>query len=255
MPEDPSITRERLLDLRRATRTLSDSLENELKGYLQSLAPLGRPKRLLGDLIAGESTESYPEAEKAFQELQELYREVCQRPFRLHAVLSKPIPAIRVRLEIHPWEEAWSSPDGTRRLIVESPFAWILGYPGACSLRSLRGMLAGEDARNEEEIQQFVLNCCILHLLLERTPGFAKLLTGLRFNLETRHAPDLGSLPIPVIASVIPSVRPAADVMLEAAAMAGLGRFEEVVDPNAASTLVDPLRARLERALGGDGAQ
>ena len=65
MAEDPSITLERLLKLRRATRALSDFLEGELRSHLDTIAPLLRPKRLLGNLIAGESTESYHDSDRA----------------------------------------------------------------------------------------------------------------------------------------------------------------------------------------------
>lgn len=249
MREDSSITLERLLKLRRATRAVSDQLERELRGYLETLAPLLRPKRLLGDFIAGESTESYPEAEKTFGELQELYRSVAERPFRLRPSLQRPVPAIRVRLEIQPWEEPWQPDDGGRGLRVVSPLAWTLSYPGACSVGSLRRMLAGEEPRNEGEIQQFVLNGCILHLLLERSPGVLRLVRGLRYELETRRAPDLGDLPVPVIQSVVPSARPPAPVMREAADLAGLEQFEAVIDPEASRSLEDPLRALLEKQL------
>jgi len=247
MTEDAGITLDRLRDLRRVTRAVSDELDRELKGYLETLSQVVRPKRLLGDLIGGESTENYPDSEKAFNELLELYRRVSERPFRLRPVLPKPIPAIRVRLEIYPWEEIWHPPDGGRGLAVVAPFAWTLTYPGACSLRDLRRMLAGEEARDDVKIQQFVLNGCILHLLIERTPGFAAILGGLRYVVETRHAPDLGEVPIPVVRSLIGSVRPAPQVMVDAAAYAGQDQFEEVVAPNALESLVDPLRARLQK--------
>lgn len=254
MGEERDISLERLLKLRRATRALADDLEQELRGYLETLAPLVRPKRLLGDLIAGASTESYPDAEKAFAQLQELFGKVAERPFRLRPHLDRPVPAIRVRLEIHPWEELWDAPQGGRRLRVVSPLTWTLSYPGGCSLGSLRRMLAGEEPRNDEEIRQFVLNGCILHLLLERSPGFGRLLRGLRFELDVQRPADLGEVPVPVLRSVLPSVRPPPQVMLDAAEMAGLSQFEEVIDPDAAQHLEDPLRSRLEARLGEHGA-
>jgi hypothetical protein len=250
MAEDSEITLERLRELRRVTRSVSDELEKELRGFLETLAPIVRPKRLLGDLVVGESTESYPDAEKAFAELQEHFRSVSERPFRVRPFLPKPVPAIRVRLEIYPWEELWQPPEGGRRLAVISPFAWTLTYPGACSLRDLRRMLAGEEARDENKIQQFVLNGCILQMLIERTPGLASILAGLRYALEVRRAPDLGAVPIPIVRSVLGSVRPAPRVMVDAAAYAGQDLFEEVIDPRALEGLVDPLRAKLEKHLG-----
>jgi hypothetical protein len=251
MAEDSAITLDRLRDLRRVTRGVSDDLYKELSGYLDTLASIVRPKRLLGDLISGESTETYPDSEKAFSELQDLYKKVVERPpLRLRPTLSKPVPAIKVRLEIYPWEEIWEPAGGGRGLAVVSPFAWTLTYPGACSLRDLRRMLTGEEAKDEAKIQQFALNGCILHLLIERTPGFSQILGGLRYVVETRRAADLGDVPIPVVRSVIGSVRPAAQVMVDAAAYAGQDLFEEVIEPSALDSLVDPLRARLQKNMG-----
>ena len=250
MAEDAGITLDQLRELRRVTRGVSDDLDKELRGYLETLAPIVRPKRLLGDLISGESNEDYPDSEKAFTELEDLYRKVSERPFRLRPSLPKPIPAIRVRLEIYPWEEIWEPREGGRGLAVVAPFAWTLTYPGACSLRDLRRMLAGEEARDDVKIQQFVLNGCILHLLLERTPGFVGILGGLRYVVETRRARDLGAVPIPIVRSVIGSARPAAQVMVDAAAYAGQDLFEEVIEPRALDSLEDPLRARLQKHMG-----
>ncbi len=250
MAEDPSITLDRLLKLRRATRALADFLEAELRGHLDTLAPLLRPKRLLGDTIAGESTESTHESAQAFRELSELYHRVRERPFKLRPnLLTSPLAAIRVKVELSRWETAWTAPDGRKRLWVASPLTWVLSYPGACRADSLGRMLAGEEPRNEAEIHQFIVNAGILHLLLERTPGLAKLFAGLRFVLESRRVPELGDLPLPTVRSVIPSVRPSAQVMIDAAELAGLGTFEEVIDPAAASALEDPLRTRVERVL------
>ncbi len=249
MAEDPSITLDRLLKLRRVTRALADQLEAELRVYLDTLAPLLRPKRLLGDFIAGESTETHPDAAKAFGELQSLWPTVAERPFRLRPVLQKPLPAVRVRLELLPFEEAWASSDGARRLRVVSPLIWVLGFPGGCKPGALRRMLAGEEPRNEAEIQGFVLHAFILHLLLERNPGIVRLFAALGFPLETRRLPEFGALPIPVVRSVMPCTRPSASVMLDAAELAGLATFEEVIDVAGARAIQDPLRRRLEELL------
>jgi hypothetical protein len=254
MSEDPRITLDRLLKLRRATRALAESLEAELRGHLDTLAPLLRPKRLLGNWIAGESTESHHDSERAFQELQALFNQVCERPFRLRSHLSSPIPAIRVKIELYRWEEAWTAPGGAKKLWVSSPLTWVLGYPGACRFDSLSRMLAGDEPRNEGEIHQFVLNTCILHLVLERTPGVAKLLTDLRYQLEVRRMPQFGALPLVVVRSAIPSVRPSPAVMIDAAELAGPGTFEEVIDSDAALALEDPLRMRAEKLLTEHGA-
>jgi len=251
MAEDSSITREQLITLRRVTTGVSDDLEKELAGYLETLAQVVRPKRLLGNLISGESSEVPLDSEKCFNELQDLYKKVVEpRPLRLRPTLNKPLANINVRLEIYPWEEVWEPPDGGRKLAVVSPFAWTVTYPGACSLRELRRMLAGDEARDDAKIQQFALNACILHMLIERTPGFTKIMSGLRYVVETRHARDLGDVAIPVIRSVLQSVRPAPQLMMDAAAMVGGDSFEEVIEPGALDSLEDPLRTRLKKYSG-----
>ena len=253
MAEDPGITLERLAQLRKPTSQIATALERELRTHLDALASLLRPKSLLGDFISGASAESRPGAEKAFKALSELYDRVAPRPFRLSPGLSKPIPAIRVQLDLHPLEEEVVSSGGGQQITVVSPFAWVLSYPGACSLGSLRKMLKGQKTRDEVEIQQFALNSCILHLLLERSPKLVALLTALRFGLETTSLSGLGELPVPVIRSVVPSTRPPAQVMLDAANLAGLSSFSEVIDVTATRGLEDPLKARLEAALAEHG--
>lgn len=248
MSEDASITLERLLELRRVTSALASDLEAELRGHLETLAPLLRPKLLLGDFVAGQSAESRPDAQAAFQALTATWSRVAPKPFRLLSRLDSPIPAIRVRLELHPLEDMLEVAPG-KRLAIVSPFAWVLTYPGACSPRSLRRMLAGEEARNEDEIRQFVLHGCILQALVERSPGLVALFGALRYRLETRRLDGFGELPVAVIASELPSTRPSARVMLDAADLAGQSSFREVIDVPRAQALADPLRARIDAAL------
>lgn len=247
--EPASIGLERLLELRRATSAVASALEAELRGHLETLAPLLRPKLLLGDFIAGASVESRPDAEAAFRDLSALYAKVASKPFRLPTRLDRPLPAIRVRLDLHPVEEIVHAGAAGRRLVVVSPFAWVATYPGACTLGALRRMLVGEDARNDEEIRGFVLGSCILHLLVERSPTLVGLFEALRFSLGTRTLPELGDLPVPILRSAVPSMRPDPRVMLDAADLAGQSTFSEVIDVERALALDDPLRARLTAAL------
>ncbi len=248
MSEDASITLERLLELRRVTSALASELEAELRGHLETLAPLLRPKVLLGDFIAGQSAESRPDAQAAFQALGDTWARVAPKPFRLLQRLDSPIPAIRVRLELHTLEDVVDVAPG-KRLAIASPFTWVLTYPGACSPRSLRRMLAGDEVRNEDEIRQFVLHGCILAALIERSPGLVSLLGALRFRLEARKLDGFGELPIAVVSSEIPSTRPSSRVMLDAADLAGQSSFREVIDVPLARELADPLRARIDAAL------
>src|SRR5579872_5501327 len=48
---------QRLLSLRKLTRAIADLLRAELKDYLSALAPLFRPRNVLGDYVQGASKE------------------------------------------------------------------------------------------------------------------------------------------------------------------------------------------------------
>ena len=251
MSEDAGITLEELLRLRRATQVVADATRAELQGHLDTLAPLLRPKLLLGDFIAGESSEARPQAEAGYRELCERFASVAQRPFRQSPNLPKPLPAIRVRLELHPLEEPVSV--AGKSLTVVYPFAWAFTYPGACSLGELRAMLSGAEERKDDEIRQFLLHCCILSMQLERAPKAVELLGALRYQLGTETLVGLGELRVPVVRSAILSTRPGAQVMADAADMAGQSTFSEVIALERARALEDPLQRRLEEALAAQG--
>ena len=241
------ITLQQLPGLRRVTRGLADFLEPQLRSQVGFLAPLLRPKRLLGTRIEGPTVEKYTWEEQALDELMAGYQKVYG-PLGLHPKLPSPIPAIRARLELSPWEETWTPPSGAP-VRVTSPLCWVVAYPGGCTLGALREMLAGGRVRDPEQIQRTALNHCILALLLARTPEFAQLMGALRYAVDIRQISECPDLPIPVIRSLIPSVRPPAGVMQDAVELAGLQAFEEVVDPGCLATIQDPLRETLEGLL------
>jgi len=253
MTENAEITLQALPGLRRVTRGVAEYLEPRLRGHLDFLAPLLRPKRLLGRLIEGPGAESPGGEEAAFAAVEAAYGEIY-KPLRLHPSVPKPLPSIRPRLALHSWEEVWSAPEGGRRITVVSPLCWSLSYQGDCDPPRLREMLAGEHKRDDEEIRSFALANAILALVLERTPAFAELMTALRFRVEALPLPGCSAMRVPVIRSAVESVRPPGPVMLDAADLAGLSSFEEVIDPQAATRLRDPLRARLDELQAQSGS-
>ena len=81
-----------LLVLRKLTRAIADTARTQMLEYLTVLAPLLRPKVVLGDFIHGSSKESAPRADKAFKDLQALYASVATaRPFHLAPDLTPPL--------------------------------------------------------------------------------------------------------------------------------------------------------------------
>ena len=81
-----------LLVLRKLTRAIADIVRAQLTDYLSTLAPLLRPKMVLGEYIEGGPKESTRRADKAFKELQALYQTVAtSKPFHLQPELVPPL--------------------------------------------------------------------------------------------------------------------------------------------------------------------
>src|SRR5208282_2062983 len=70
---------EQLAVARKSTQAVSDFLEKQLLGYLDTLRSLLMPERLLGKLAG--SKFDVPGADKALIELQEGYRRLPGKPF------------------------------------------------------------------------------------------------------------------------------------------------------------------------------
>jgi len=252
MAENAEITLQALPALRRVTRGVAEHLEPQLRSCLDFVAPLLRPKRVLGRLVEGPGADTPGGEEAAWSAVEAAYGAVY-KPLGLHPSVPKPLPAIPTRLVIRPWEETWSAPEGGRKISVVSPLCWSLGYQVECTPSQLRERVAGERKSDDAEVRASVLANAALSLVLERTPAFAELLGALRFRLESRPLPGCSAVLLPVIRSEVDSVRPPGPVMVDAADLAGLSSFEEVVDPSAAARLRDPLRALLDELLSASG--
>jgi len=74
---DERCSTQRMLVLRRLTRAITDLLHGQLREYLSALAPLLRPRSILGDYAQGGTREGLRGSEKALQELQSTYKTVA----------------------------------------------------------------------------------------------------------------------------------------------------------------------------------
>ena len=83
---------QRLLALRKVTRAISDLLRDEMRDYLSTLAPLVRPRGVLGDFVEGPGKESVRGADRAWKEVAALYEAVAPKPpFSLARDLKPPL--------------------------------------------------------------------------------------------------------------------------------------------------------------------
>ena len=245
---------QRLLVLRKLTRAVADLLRGQMKEYLTTLSPLLRPKAVLGEYVQSSTKETARGADKAFKDLQELYASVAlAQPFNLPGELKSPIEVISTALEVTPAE--YSHPARTeqqsKNVIVTPPLKWVLTYSGFAPGR-LRELLAKRN-RSDEELQRFVLHWLMMHVVVSKQTGVAKILDALRFPIKTERSTEFGNLPITYISTVISTVRPSDDVIIESTELSGTDAFEEIVNLDDFMKIQDPPKEQLVEIVKSHG--
>lgn len=235
-----------LLVLRKLTRAIAEVVRGQMTEYLATLAPLLRPRVVLGDYVEGGTKESTKRADKAFKELQALWASVpTGRPYSLARELTTPIRFQDLGLEITPVEYAHTIQDGTatRTITVRSPLAWTLSYAGFAP--SKLPELLKTKLKPGEELQQFLLSHLLLHVVATNLPGVLKVAEALHFPITSHTMPEYGTLPFTRIGIGIGTFRPSDEVVLQTAELTGVDAFEEVVNVNDIANIGDPFKSRL----------
>jgi hypothetical protein len=235
-----------LLVLRKLTRAVADAVRAQMTEYLATLAPLLRPKMILGDYVEDGTKESTRRSEKAFKELQALYESLTvAKPFNLPRELSLPLRLAGTGLEITPVDTAHVIKAGseTRTIMVRSPLTWTLTYSGYPPTRLPE--LLKVKLQTGDELGQFVVSYLLMHVVTTNSPGLLSVFEALHFPITTTTLPEFGPLPITRIGVAMSTRRPSDDVILQSAELTGMDAFEEVVNVQDLSQLRDPLKARL----------
>jgi hypothetical protein len=243
---DESFTTKRLLTLRKLTRAVADLMRAQLKEHLATLAPLLRPRGVLGEHVASDSKEYVKGADAAFKDLQALYGKVAaSRPFSLQPELTSPLDLVSGIPEITPVEYVHAAQSGgdSKTVAVTCPLKWVLSYAGF-GPRRLRELLA-ERTRTTNDLAPALQHFLMLNTVLARQPGLVRILEGLRFTLATGPAAGFGELPMVTIASVITTVRPPDALLIESTEVSGADAFEEIVNLGDLANLRDPFREKL----------
>ncbi len=236
---------ERLLALRKLTRAVADHLRAQVRDYVTTLTPLLRARGVLGDYVQGTGREALLAADRAFKELEAVYAAAAgARPFNLPRELKPPIELATATLEIAPLEyshEARGERE-TKKIVVTSPLKWVLRHAGFATPRST----------DPRDLERFLLHHCVLHTVISKQAGVARVLEGLRFPVCTVRLPEFGEMPLTCLCSPVATVRPPDEVLIASTELSGTDTFEEVVDMEALAGLGDPLReALLELTHGG----
>jgi hypothetical protein len=245
------ITMERLLVLRRLTRALEANVHAYVKGHTAALAPLVRPRPVLGDFVQSPGKEVPARSpDRLWKEIETLYENVAPRaPFNVARDLRPPIDIPGTALELAPLEYVHVT--GGRRIVVTKPFEWIVSY-SAAGPAVIRDLLADKN-RDTAELQRLLLVTLVLHLILKQLASVTAVFADLRMPLETRRVPELGELPLTILVSAIPTMRPSDEVMIQSTEMTGTSAFQEVVDVDRLRDLPDPFRTRVAEVLAAHG--
>ena len=235
-----------LLALRKLTRAIAETVRAQMTEYLATLAPLFRPRTVLGDYVEGGTKESTKRADKAFKELQALFETIAAaRPYTLSREITTPLRFQDLGLEVTPVDYAHVIQSGSesRTIMVRSPLTWTLSYTGFAPTR-LPELLKNK-LRPGDDLLQFILAYILMHVVTANSPGLLKVLDAVHFPLTSTTIPDFGQLPITRIGVGIGTFRPSDEVVLQTAELTGVDAFEEVVNVDDISALDDPFRSKL----------
>jgi hypothetical protein len=246
---------EQLAHLHELTKDVAKLCRGQLRTYLDALAPLFRPRRILGDYVEGVGKEPISAADQSLAELRESFFKVAPRPFDLRRELPTPIESISTQIQFHEWEYLYEVPRDreSKPITVVSPLVWVLSYPSTYSFSMLRQVVAGKQERDQDSVKAFVLRACMMNLLFAKQPALKALFEGLRYRVEIRKQPLLGDLPLVTVSAAVPTFRPSDDVLLVATGMSGRMGFQEVVDVEASRMMADPLKQQLAAVFGAHG--
>jgi hypothetical protein len=238
---------EQLLHLHTLTKEVAKLCQKQLRAYLDTMALLFRPRRMLGDAMEGAERESVGGSERNVAELRELYRKVAPRPFDLRPELTFPLESVSTQMQLYEWEylHQTKTDRGWRSIKVTSPLTWVLAYSSNYSLPMLRQVLAGQEERDSEAVRAFVLRACLMHLHFTRFPALSDLLAGLRYRVDVRTSPETGDLPLVTVSAPFATIRPPDSLVTVASGLAGGASFAEVIDLATVQHLKDPLREQI----------
>ena len=242
-----SLDNKEFLQLRQTTDKIAAVLAQRLKEHLTTLRPLFTPRKLLGTYVKSASLEEVNGSDRVFAKLQEMYGLVCETPFSLPKKLQTPMPAISNFLESTAYQYTLALGGETAKEIkITAPTRFILSFQSECPLTRLRGMLAGAEARQPDDMRQSLISHLALVLFLEQFPALAKLFADLRYRVEIIKFAELGGLPAVMLTAPLTTFLPPDDFINEITQLSGIPAFQEIISVDAVTNIPDPLKAIFE---------
>jgi hypothetical protein len=248
-----SLSFEQLAAARKSTEAVSQFLEKQLRGYLDTLRSLIVPERILGKLAG--SRYEVPGVDKVLSDLQEKYRRLSGKPFDFPKELETDwLSEVGAKADLERWEytQEIATEEGKRPIKITSPTRWILAFgPGYSVAQAIQAFARKQDRRGTDQLRQFVVNELVMQALMARSSGLTTLLSELRYNVSTQFHPALSGLPLVVVQSQIPTFLPPEHVIAAATALSGVPAFIELIDVDAVRELPDPFKEHILQLIRG----
>jgi hypothetical protein len=234
----------KLLGLHDLTKNVAQACLRQLKSHMDTMAPLFRPRRFLGDHMDGAGREGASAPDRNLADFKELYARVAPKPFDLRPELRTPLESVATQFQFDEWEytHAAENDRGWRSIRVTTPLTWVLTYNCSYSLATLRAVAGGNGQKDAEGVRAYVLRACLMHELFAKVPALTSLLAGLRYRVEVRKSPQLGELPLVTISAPFQTFRPPDKLVALASGVAGGASFAEILNVESVHHLTDPLR-------------
>ncbi len=249
MPQN-QLTFQELPGLRKKTEAISQYLQHRLTSYIDTLKPLLAPERFFGKYAGGRT--DIPAGDKALAQIEQAYKDLAGKPLDLPREFEPEwlqSSGTRIELHRHEYIHQAAGADATKAIRIASPVRWIMTCGSAVTPFQVMQAIAGREHVSREALRQFAVNSLVMQAVLARTPGLVELFGDLRFELRTEFFPETGKVPFVVVTSLLPSFRPADDLILAATEFSGVSAFIELIDPDAVLTLQDPLRNAIDALL------
>jgi len=234
----------RLLELRKLTRSVSDQIQSELTGYINTLAPMFSPLPILGDHIRGGSKTPVKGAEQAYKSLMSKFNSVATaKPYSLTTDIQSPLDLFSATPSLTPVQYAYSAQGDSKAtdVTITAPLRWVLSYPDV-KLQNISELLVKNRNQVKDELQHCILQTLALELILDQQPGLVSILKGLRFTIEPTQTEGLGELPTLIVSCPIKTRRPPDEIIIQNTEISGVPSFEEVIDIDDIRTMQDPFK-------------
>jgi hypothetical protein len=242
---------EQMGQLRDVSQHIVRFLSNKLSGYLTTITPLCSPRMILGEFMESAYKERLPGADKNFAEIEERYKTIARESFGMPSKMGTPIANIKNQLEAYPWEYLYHlGGDSNQTVRISSPVKWVMAYASGYTLSDLLAQRVEGQKPDIGDVKQLMLNSLTLWKLIEKSPEIAQLLGDLRFSVSIQNSSASGILPYVVLTSDVPAFRPQDDLIRTVIQLSGKKVFEELIDVDGISEIVDPFKTSLLELKG-----